>query len=132
MVEREEAKFGLTPEGEIQPNIPIENAIITALNYARDDPGTYGHPFAERQMVFEVDEESESMDFYSIRLAFQPASRFQGSPGIQQFFIDKTGTIRLHKIIKLPCPDTPMSNLFGSQISFAARIIRGFLSRKER
>jgi len=106
MVEDEgqkEDKFdAFTPEGEARGYISLEQAVVVAMQAARDEPGDYGSRFAGVRMVFDVAGQEEREDFYDIRLSYRPAGRYSGESGVEQFTIDKTGNIELRQILDEP------------------------------
>ena len=58
--------------------------------------------------------EEEGEDYYDIRLTFRPARRFRGQPGVEQFIIDKVGTVRVRQVLDEPVERPP------SQLPYAA------------
>ena len=51
---KDEEKFEFTPEGEALGYLSLEQARTLAIEYARDNPDFYGHPYARRQLSWEV------------------------------------------------------------------------------
>lgn len=58
------------------------------MRTAREAPGDYGSRFANTTMAFEVVEDTETEDHYTITLSFRPQGQFSGRPGQEQFFIE--------------------------------------------
>ena len=73
--------------GESQGYISIEQAGVLANQHAQNNTGFYDTP---RPLVWEIEGQVETDDFYEIRLSFRPTRNFQGQPGI-----DKTGKVEL-------------------------------------
>ena len=75
---------------------------MLALQHARDNREFYGRRYAQRDLVWEIISADETEDYYQVRLSWQPAGRFRGEPGVEQFTIDKTGPIEFRQIIRQP------------------------------
>ena len=88
---KEEEKFDFTPEGE--GYLSLDEARILALQAANATPGDYGSQYQGISMVFESVEDSENEDYYVVTLSFRPQTGFSGSPGQEQFFIEKEGPV---------------------------------------
>ena len=72
------------------------------MRTARDQPGNYGRRFAETRMVYDVAEEEDREDDYIITLTFRPEGDFAGTPGQEQFFIEKEGIVAHRQVLSLP------------------------------
>ena len=99
---QEEEKFDFTREGEALGYISLVQARILAMRSARESPGAYGRRFRNVPMVFEVVEASETEDYYEVTLSFRPQGQFSGTPGQEQFFIEKEGAIAHRQVLSLP------------------------------
>lgn len=99
---KKEDEFRLTPEGEAEEWITLEQARVLAIEHARDNTGFYGRRYREINLVWEVDSQEEGEDYYDIRLSFRPAGSYIGQPGIDQFIMEKTGAIRVRQILGEP------------------------------
>ena len=97
-----EEKFEFTPEGEALGYIGLNQARVLAMEHARDHREFYGRRYRNQQLVWEVVEESEDEEYYHIRLSYRPSGRFNGTPGTEQFVLDKTGQIRLRQLLDEP------------------------------
>ena len=53
-------------------------------------------------MVFDTVEEQDGEDYYVVTLSFRPEGNFSGKPGVEQFFIEKEGTIVRRQVRGLP------------------------------
>ncbi len=80
--------------GERISYISLEEARVLAIEYARDNN--------DQAFVWQVNNQEEGDDFYEISLEFRPAGRFRGRSGVEQFVIDKVGTIRIHQVLDEP------------------------------
>ena len=92
----------MTQEGDASGYITLGQARVLAIQHVRDNRDLYGRRFARRELVWEVLSQEESAEYYDIRLAFRPAGRFRGEPGVVQLSIDKAGNIQLFQT-----PDEP-------------------------
>ena len=101
-IDKEEEKFEFTPEGEVLAYISLDQARVLAMEHARDHRDFYGRRYRRRDLVWEVVEEADDEESYQIRLSYRPAGRFQGTPGAEQFVIDKTVHIRLRQLLDVP------------------------------
>ena len=68
-------------------------------------PGAYGSRFQGVPIAFDVVEESDTEDHYVITLSFRPQGAFAGSPGQEQFYIEKEGTVAVRQVRALPRPE---------------------------
>ena len=53
-------------------------------------------------MAFDTLEAIEDEDFYTITLSFRPQGNFSGTPGQEQFFIEKEGRVAVRQVLSLP------------------------------
>ena len=98
-----EDKFDpFTREGETLGYISLEQARVLAMRHAQDNTDFYGSAYSRINLVWEVISQDEGEDYYDIRLSFRPAGRFRGDPGVEQFIIDKTGSIEIRQILDEP------------------------------
>ena len=65
-------------------------------------PGAYGRRFRKVPMGFEVVAEEETEDHYVITLSFRPQGDFAGTPGQEQFFIEKEGAVAIRPVLSEP------------------------------
>ena len=99
---KKEDKFDFTAEGEALGYISLEQARVLAMRTARDVPGNYGQSLAAVRMVYEVVEQGEGEDYYEITISYRPEGDFAGTPGQEQFFIEKEGGIAHRQVLALP------------------------------
>ena len=82
----------------------MDQARVLAMRTAMEAPGAYGRRYSEVPMAFEVAGEEETEDHYVISLSFRPQGEFAGTPGREQFFVEKEGTIAVRQVMGLPRP----------------------------
>ncbi len=104
---KDEEKFDFTREGEVLGYIGVDQARVMTIRHARDNTDFYGPRYSGAALVWEVISEEQSEDYYDIRLSFRPAGRFRGRPGVEQFIIDKTGSIEVRQILDEPSRRRP-------------------------
>ena len=102
---RQEEKFDFTQEGEALGYISLDQARVLAMQTARQNPGAYGRRFADIPMAFDVAEAEETEDYYEVTLSYRPQGQFSGTPGQEQFFIEKAGTVAHRQVRSLPGPE---------------------------
>jgi len=97
-----EDKFDFTADGEALGYISLDQARVLAMGAARDAPGDYGRAFRDASMAFAVTAAEETEDYYEITLTIRPQGQFSGTPGQEQFFIDKDGTVAHRQVLAVP------------------------------
>jgi len=102
MAKNEDNKGEDSPETDDQSDISLDQARQLALDHARENLDFYGRRYRHRELVWEIVSEEEDEDYYRILLFFRPAARFNGTPGTEQFIIEKTGEIRLRQLLDEP------------------------------
>jgi hypothetical protein len=100
--EKKEDKFDFDLTGETLGYVSLEQARVLAMRTAREDPGNYGARFAGVRMVFDVVEQEDGEDYYTVTLSFWPEGDFSGAPGREQFFIEKEGVVAHRQVLGLP------------------------------
>ena len=99
---QEEEKFDFTREGEALGYISLDQARVLAMQTARQTPGEYGRRFGDIPMAFDVLAAEETEDYYEVTLSYRPQGQFPGTPGQEQFFIEKAGAVALRQVLSLP------------------------------
>ena len=99
---QDQEKLEFTPEGETLGYISSDQATVLAMRVARDAPGAYGRRFRNVPMAFEITEGTETEDHYIVTLSFRPEGPFTGTPGREQFFIEKEGTVAVRQVLGVP------------------------------
>ena len=105
---KQEEKFDFTSEGKALSYISLDQARVLAMRTARESPGYYGSKFANIIMAFDVVEDTETEDHYVVTLSFRPQGQFSGSPGQEQFFIEKEGNIAIRQVLRFPGGGIPL------------------------
>ena len=100
--EKKEDQFGFDAAGEALGYISLEQARLVAMQAARENPGNYGPRLAGTRMVFQLVEQQEGEDYYIVTLSFRPEGDFSGSPGQEQFFIEKESPVADRQVLNLP------------------------------
>ena len=85
----------------VQPHISRDQSRVLAMRTARETPGAYGRSLGGVPMAFEVTAEEETEDYYVVTLSYRPQGSFTGTPGQEQFFIDKEGTVAHRQVLSL-------------------------------
>ena len=99
---KEEEKFDFTGEGEAVNYISLAQARLLAMQTAGETPGNYGRRYQNVPMTFQAVEDSENEDYYVVTLSFRPQGQFTGTPGQEQFFFEKEGTIAVRQVLSVP------------------------------
>jgi len=97
-----EQKLEFTSEGEAVDYISLEQATLLAMEHARQNSRFYGWQYVWRRLAWQLESADEGEEYYEVNLSFQPAGRFRGSPGVEQFIIDKVGNIRMRQLLESP------------------------------
>jgi sugar lactone lactonase YvrE len=98
LADEEDKPDDFTPEGEARGYISLDQAKVLAMRVARDEPGVYG----KVRMAFLVAEAVETEDYYVVTLSFRPEGDFVGSPGREQFYIEKEGAVAIRQVLGRP------------------------------
>jgi len=99
---KDEEKFEFTAEGEALGYISFDQARVLAMGTTRETPGDYGRRFRNVNMAFKVVEGTETADHYVVTPSFRPEGEFIGTPGREQFFIEKEVTVGTRQLPALP------------------------------
>ena len=113
---KEEEKFEFTPEREALGYIFLDQARVPAIQHARDNRDFYGPNYARRELVWDVSSAEESEDYYEVRLSFRVAGQRRREPGIEQFTVDKVGTIEVRQILSRPTKRQPSALVLVSEL----------------
>lgn len=90
-----------------QDYISLERARLAAIRYARANPEIYGEELLDVPLAWELESESESAEFYYVRLHYRPSGTFLGTPGIEEFILDKEGNVEFRQILREPSDAPP-------------------------
>ena len=80
----------------------MDQARGIALDQARENQDFYGRRFAGMDLAWEVVSQEEVADGYRIRLTYQLAHGFRGNPGLEEFTIDRQGSVQTRRILSEP------------------------------
>lgn len=69
------------------------------MQHARENTEVYCPRFSTVGLAWEVLRSGEGEDYCKVRLSYRPARRFNGDQGVEQFTIDKRGSIEDVKIV---------------------------------
>ena len=87
--------------GQARGYITLDQARVLAIQHARDNTDFYDDPSIRHEpLVWEVEGQHETEDFFEIRLSFRPARGFRGQAGIELFTIDRVGKIELRRMVR--------------------------------
>ena len=99
---QDKEKIDFTREGEALGYISLDQARVLAMRTARETPGAYGRRLRNIPMAFAVVGDSETEDHYVVTLSYRPEGQFTGTPGQEQFFIEKEGVVAFRQVLSLP------------------------------
>ena len=105
---KDEDKLEFTPEGEGLGYISLDQARVLALRTARENTDFYGPAYSDQGFFQEELSAEEGEDYYRVRLNYRPAGRFNGTPGVELFIIDKVGEIESRQLLSSPRPKSIM------------------------
>ena len=97
----EDSKIEFNSDGETFGYVSEAQARVLAMRIARESPGEYGRGYSNVSMAFAVVDATEDEDYYVITLSFRPEGEFSGTPGQEQFFVQKEGTIAHRQVLSL-------------------------------
>ena len=100
--QKDEEKLDFDSAGQAIGYISLDQARVLAMCTARETPGEYGRRFANVPMAFEVVQDEETEDHYVVTLSVRPQGPFTGTPGQEQFFIEKEGTVAHRQVLGFP------------------------------
>ena len=99
---KEEGKLDFDSAGQAIGYISLDQARVVALRHARDNREFYGRRYSRGDLIWEVVSAEETEDYYEIKLSYRPARGFRGRSGVEQFTIDKAGSIEFRQILDEP------------------------------
>ena len=82
--------------------ISLDQARDIALDQARENQDFYGRRYARMDMAWEVVSQEEQADGYRVQLAYQLAHGFRGNPGVEEFTINRQGSVQSRRIVSEP------------------------------
>ena len=98
----EQLRSELMVQIEVEINrISLERARLQAVQYAQQNQDVYDD-IANQQLVWEVASAQEQEEFYYVELTYQPFGVFSGTPGLEEFIMEKDGAIAFRQVISQP------------------------------
>ena len=82
--------------------ISLDQARGIALDQARQDRDFYGRRYARQDLTWHVVNQEEGAEGYSIRLSYRPVRGFRGQAGVEEFSIDRQGSVQSRRIVSEP------------------------------
>ena len=82
--------------------ISLDQARGIALDQARENQDFYGRRYGRQDLAWEVVSQEEQAEAYRIRLTYQPARGFRGEAGVEEFTIDRQGSVQSRRIVSEP------------------------------
>ena len=82
--------------------ISLDQARGIALDQARENQDFYGRRYARMDLAWDVVSQEERADGYRVQLAYQLAHGFRGNPGVEEFIIDRQGSVQSRRIVSEP------------------------------
>lgn len=101
------ARAAAAAEAEAAGRISLEKARLEAIQHAQENLDVYSPEYRGEHLVWEVERSEEQQEFYYIYLLYRPFGAFDGTPGREEFIMDKRGNIEFRQVLGDPDPDTP-------------------------
>ena len=103
-----EAKIRADIEAEVRAEvqkdvnrISLERARLVVVQHAGQNRDVYG-TYASEALVWEVASAEEQEEFFYVKLNYKPFGRFDGTPGLEEFIVEKDGTITFRQVLSEP------------------------------
>ena len=118
-------------EQVLRSGISLDQSRVLAMRTAGETPGVFGRKFTGVPMAFEVVGEEETEGHYNITLSFRPQGTFAATPGQEQFFIDKEGSVVHRQVLELPAAESarriPVVPVVAGLAAVATAAVIGFV-----
>lgn len=82
--------------------LSLEKAKLVAIRFAQENKSVYAPNLVNTPLVWQVDSEKDGEEFYFIRLAYRPGGNFVGTPGLEEFVLDKSGKVEFRQVLSDP------------------------------
>ncbi len=82
--------------------ISLERARLAVIKYAQQNLEVYETQYQTVQLVWEVQSAEEQDEFYYITMTYQPFANFSGRSGLEEFILNKTGSIEFRQVLEPP------------------------------
>jgi hypothetical protein len=105
--------FQFDDAGEEVGYISLMQARVIAIRHAQDNPDIYPSKYAEVLLVWELLSAEVDDDYYHIKLSWRASGRFEGKPGVEEFIINKIGSIEIRQLLDEPLlePENTATNI---------------------
>lgn len=114
MAGADEAKtdlFEFDEYGQEVRYVSIVQARIAVIKYAQVNHADYGPQYADLPLVWDLAKASSpDDDLYHILLHWKPAGDFQGTPGLDEFWVNKIGQLELRQVREWPNPEVTVKH----------------------
>ena len=97
--EQEEEQPESQPSSGTGEFISLDQARGIALDHARENQDFYGRRYARMDLAWEVVSQEERADGYRVQLTYQLAHGFRGNAGVEEFTIDRQGSVQSRCIV---------------------------------
>ena len=82
--------------------ISLNQACRIALDQARENRDFYGRRYRRQDLTWEVVSLVEREETYNVRLSYRPARGFRGQAGVEEFNIDRQGSVQARRMVSEP------------------------------
>ena len=97
--------YDFDSSGQVMNWLSLPESVVLAMRLARADPTRprwFNRWLKGKRMVFNVEESHENDDFYYVTLTFRPEGNFEGTPGREQFILQKNGEVNYRGVLGYP------------------------------
>ena len=84
--------------------ITMARARLEAVRFAQRNTEMYAREYRDQLLVWEVEKATEDKEFFYVTLTHKPFALFTGTPGREEFILDKTGKIEFRQVLSDPVP----------------------------
>ncbi len=92
-------------EQEQEGIITLARARLEAIRFAQRNTEMYAGEYRDQPLVWEVENATEDSEFFYVTLTHKPFAGFAGTPGREEFIIDKAGRIEFRQVLSDPVPE---------------------------
>ena len=82
--------------------VSLEQARRIAVAYARENQEFYARRYRRQELAWHVVSQVERAEVYDIRLSYRPLREFRGRAGVEDFIIDRQGSVQSRRIVTDP------------------------------
>ena len=103
--------FEFDEYGQEARYVSIVQARIAVIKHAQANHAGYGAGYTDMPLVWDLAETSSlDDDLYHILLHWKPAGDFQGTPGLEEFWVSKMGQLELRQVREWPKPEVTVKH----------------------